>query len=91
MVTEGISPPYLYLGMWKTSFTWHTEDMGLYGINDLHLGEPKAWYAVHPEHGQCLERLAKELLLGILDRIKPSFTSVYHILRAQLTVIIVLP
>lgn len=42
---KGVNTSYVYFGMFKSSFAWHTEDMNLYAVNYLHWGAPKTWYS----------------------------------------------
>jgi len=55
----GITAPYLYFGMWKAMFAWHTEDMDLFSINYLHYGKPKRWYAIPINESGRFETIAQ--------------------------------
>ena len=57
----GVTSPYLYFGMWRALFAWHTEDLDLYSVNYLHFGAPKTWYTVPPEHRKRFEIVAQGL------------------------------
>ncbi|XP_025421116.1 probable lysine-specific demethylase 4B [Sipha flava] len=61
LTVEGINTTYLYFGMWKATFAWHTEDMDLYSINYLHDGCPKTWYAIPPKAGHRFQRVVKNI------------------------------
>jgi len=51
----GVISPYLYFGMYRSFFAWHTEDVDLYSVNYLHFGAPKVWYCVPPRHRRKFE------------------------------------
>jgi hypothetical protein len=55
----GVSSAYLYFGMWRSLFAWHTEDADLYSLNYLHFGAPKFWYSIAPCHRERFETLLR--------------------------------
>ncbi|UJR31768.1 hypothetical protein I4U23_019246 [Adineta vaga] len=77
---EGVNTAYLYFGMWKATFAWHTEDMDLYSINYLHFGAPKQWYVIPPSCGKQFENFAASHFPSLAKRC-PAF------LRHKMTLI----
>lgn len=58
---KGINTPYCYVGSWKAFFCWHTEDLDLSGLNLIHEGKSKFWYAINHQDKQVLEKEAARL------------------------------
>lgn len=53
---RGINTPYCYVGSWKAFFCWHTEDLDLSGINFVHQGKSKFWYAINNMDKKIIHR-----------------------------------
>jgi len=57
---KGITTSMMYVGLWRATFSFHTEDMELNSINFLHHGAPKFWYCVPPKYARKFEILAQQ-------------------------------
>ncbi|KTW26636.1 hypothetical protein T552_02645 [Pneumocystis carinii B80] len=61
IILPGVNTSYLYLGMWKATFSWHVEDMDLYSINYLHFGAPKQWYSICQKDASRFEDIMRRI------------------------------
>lgn len=55
----GVNTAYLYVGMWRSTFAWHLEDVDLYSINYIHFGAPKQWYSISQKDLRRFEAVMK--------------------------------
>jgi jumonji domain-containing protein 2 len=58
-VIPGVNCGYLYFGMWKSLFAYHTEDYDLFSVNYVHYGEAKSWYSIPPASRKLFESMAE--------------------------------
>ena len=65
---EGISIPWLYVGMLFSAFCWHNEDHYSYSINYVAAGDDKQWYGVSAQHANAFERLMAAKLPHLFTR-----------------------
>lgn len=61
---NGVTMPWVYLGMLFSTFAWHNEDHYLYSMNYMHHGEGKTWYGVPGNHAPEFERVLKLVAHG---------------------------
>ena len=55
----GVTTSYVHVGVWKSMFPWHKEDMDLSSINYLHDGASKNWYGINIDCNQQFEDYVK--------------------------------
>lgn len=89
----GVNTAYLYLGMWRSTFAWHLEDMDLYSINYIHFGAPKQWYSISRSDKAKFEEVMKSKLSPHCKESQPALIpsrdlakrleEVYRIFEAQ--------
>eukprot|EP00357_Protocruzia_adherens_P027181 CAMPEP_0114996894 /NCGR_PEP_ID=MMETSP0216-20121206/14584_1 /TAXON_ID=223996 /ORGANISM="Protocruzia adherens, Strain Boccale" /LENGTH=674 /DNA_ID=CAMNT_0002361189 /DNA_START=218 /DNA_END=2242 /DNA_ORIENTATION=- len=59
---SGGTIPWLYIGMFYSSFCWHCEDNHLFSINYNHFGGVKTWYSVPSAQIRVFEKFLKTKL-----------------------------
>ena len=64
----GVTSATLFAGMWRTSFSWHTEDYDLYALNYHHMGGSKHWYGVPHHSNERFQSMCAQLLPGQRDK-----------------------
>ncbi|OLY84697.1 Lysine-specific demethylase lid [Smittium mucronatum] len=64
---NGMTDPWLYVGMCLSAFCWHNEDNYSYSINYMHWGDTKTWYSVPASQCSDFERVMKNSMPELFD------------------------
>ncbi|KAJ4877103.1 transcription factor jumonji (jmjC) domain-containing protein [Raphanus sativus] len=64
---NGVTVPWLYLGMLFSAFCWHFEDHCFYSVNYHHWGEAKCWYGVPGSAASAFEKVMRKALPDLFD------------------------
>lgn len=64
---NGMTLPWLYVGMCFSTFCWHSEDQYTYSINYQHVGDIKTWYGVPGEDAKRFENAMQEALPELFE------------------------
>ncbi|PVU94787.1 hypothetical protein BB561_002253 [Smittium simulii] len=73
---DGMTIPWLYVGMCLSTFCWHNEDHYTYSINYMHWGEAKTWYGVSGDQSELFESTMKKAFPELFES-NPSV--LYHL------------
>ncbi len=68
----GLTIPWIYFGMLYSTFCWHVEDLNLFSINYMHLGNAKIWYAIPEDDKEKMDAYIKKKYKDCLKE-DPSF------------------
>lgn len=64
---NGVTIPWVYVGMLFSSFCWHNEDDYLYSINYNHTGAPKQWYGIAGKDAEKFETTFRQSVPRLFD------------------------
>eukprot|EP00802_Teleaulax_amphioxeia_P007131 Tamp_07137.p1 GENE.Tamp_07137~~Tamp_07137.p1 ORF type:complete len:555 (+),score=69.93 Tamp_07137:323-1987(+) len=78
---DGVTHATLFVGMWRSTFAWHTEDYDLHALNFHHMGEPKVWYGVPGASKQRFQAMCAQRFPGE-EQLCPEFVRHKNLLVA---------
>ena len=65
---NGMTVPWLYVGMCFSTFCWHSEDHYTYSANYQHFGATKTWYGIPGEDAERFEEAMREAVPELFEQ-----------------------